>query len=568
MPVVFFPNNPIEALENIIVHEDGSPLEGEISVYRRLFEELRDSQDDYYVWHDLKFSTHSDSRNPYKKGEAQIDFLLICKRGICVIEVKGGQVEFHNSTFYFKHKGSLEPMSQNPLKQVEGYKFTLKEKILQKFSKKLFIDICVFPFTNIDFSAHRNLFSEVICSNAQFDCGVSLGQFINSRFDYIKNRLEEKHRFKFEELNPKDLMEARNILSPKLADVNPFVSTKETLNWLGVKNFEVFEGLSKNRRVLIEGIPGCGKTTYALAYADQRKHLKGLYLCWNRLLKLQIEHKVAIRKLSNLEVNTYFTFLKELGISDLSIDDNISDFRKKVLTFFSTVVDRQYDYIIIDEGQDIIGRGVESLMDKLTSNGKGLENGNLLFLCDSEQAYTLNEENINDDIDLLGIYFSHYQMNHSHRSINNPDIRALASRVLSDVYQLDTKETMDMFPNIIMRFHSFQEAKTQMISDFLKPIRNSNSSLKGKDCILLVESNLLKDRELVDLEIDTCQALSENNLTDTSNILRYSSPLKFKGLEKDNVALIVRKPEFSNLSEIYVGITRAKSNLKIYVVYE
>ena len=36
-------------------------------------------------------------------------------------------------------------------------------------------------------------------------------------FDYIKNRLEEKHRFKFEELNPKDLMEARNILSPKFA---------------------------------------------------------------------------------------------------------------------------------------------------------------------------------------------------------------------------------------------------------------------------------------------------------------------------------------------------------------
>jgi len=152
MPVNFYPNNPIEALEKIILHENGKPLEGEINVYRKLFNELKAKPEEFYIWHDLKLATHSDTRNPYNKREAQLDFLLICKKGICLIEVKGGQVEFKNSEFSFRHEGKLKLMKQNPLKQVEGYKFTLKEKVLQKYSKKLFIDVCVFPFTNIDFS--------------------------------------------------------------------------------------------------------------------------------------------------------------------------------------------------------------------------------------------------------------------------------------------------------------------------------------------------------------------------------------------------------------------------------
>jgi len=568
MSVTFFPNNPIDALETIILHNNGKPLKGEISVYRKLFNELQDSPDNFFIWHDLKFTTHSETRNPYNKSEAQIDFLLICKKGICVIEVKGGHVEFHNSEFSFRHNGELELMKQNPLKQVEGYKFTLKEKILQKYSKKLFIDVCVFPFTNIDFSQRRNLFGDIIYTNVQSQRGISLIQFITNRFSCTQNKIEDKHNFKFKEITESELIEIRNMLSPRLEDLNPFVNNKKTFEWLGLKNFEVFDGLSKNQRVLIEGIPGCGKTTFALAYADQRRHLKGLYLCWNKLLKFQIESRVNERQLKNLEVNTYFKYLIDLGIGNLSFEDSLEDFRNKVLTFFTMRIERQYDYIIIDEGQDIINRGIEDLLNSLTAQGKGLTSGNLLFLCDSEQAYSLTEENINDDIDLLSMYFTHFQMHNAHRSVNNPYIRQLASRVLEDVYELGTQSTKDLFPNKIFQFLSFKKAKTQMVKDFLRPVRNPNNSLRGKDCILLVESSLLTVENREELIMNDCEALTETNVTDTSNILRYTSPLKFKGLEKENVALIVKQPTAINQHEIYVGITRAKSNLKIYVINE
>ncbi len=568
MPVSFFPNNPIEALEKIILHENGKPLEGEINVYRKLYNELKNSQEEFFIWHDLKLATHSETRNPYNKIEAQIDFLLVCNKGICVIEVKGGQVEFHNSEFNFRHQGELQSMKQNPIKQSEGYKFTLKEKILQKYSKKLFIDICVFPFTKIDFSQNSNLFGETIYSYIQEERGVSLTKFIENKFISTKLKLESKHNFEFEELNNNDFNDIRKILSPSLGDKNKFITNKETYQWLGLKNFEIFDGLSKNPRILIEGIPGCGKTTFALGYADQKRHLKGLYLCWNRLLKTQISSRIKDRDLLNLEVNTYFTFLNELGVNNLSFDDSIEEFRNKVLTFFTMKFDNQYDYIIIDEGQDIINRGVEILLDKLTGNGSGLTNGNILFLCDSEQAYSLSDEVISDDIDLLSMYFSHFQMNNSNRSVNNPDIRRFAKNILDDIYLINSQMIIDLYPNMVMKFTSFKKAKNQMVKDFLNPIRDPNNSLRGKDCVLLIESSLLVEANLEELYMNECEELTENNVTDKSNILRYTSPLKFKGLEKENVALIVRQPSAITQQEIYVGVTRAMSNLKMYVVYE
>ena len=568
MPVSFYPNNPVDALEQIITHNNGEALKGEIHVYRKLFNELKESSDNYFIWHDLKLSTHSESRNPYKKTEAQIDFILLCKKGICVIEVKGGKVEYKNNEFSFRHNGKVESMKQNPLKQVEGYKFTLKEKVLEKYSKKLFVDICVFPFTDIDFSMQKTLFGNIIYTNIQSQRDISLIDFIFQRFETTKVKLENKHNFKFEELTDKDIQDIKNILSPFLSDSNPYVNNKVTYEWLGLKNFEAFSGLIKNQRILIEGIPGCGKTTFALAYADQKRHLKGLYLCWNRLLKVYIESKIKNRQLSNLEVNTYYSFLKESGLTNLEINDSLDEFRNKVYTFFSMKIDKQYDYIIIDEGQDIINRGIESLLDKLLANGKGLKSGTILFLCDNEQAYSLTDENINDDIDLLSIYFTHYQMNHTHRSVNNPNIRLLASKIIEDPYQLDIQSSKDAFPNMIYQSNSFKEAKKQMVRDFLSFIRDIKSSLKGKDSILLIESNLLTPENLEELIMNDCEALTENNVSDTSNILRYSTPLKFKGLERENVALIVKQPSAYNQHEIYVGITRAKSNLKIYIVYE
>lgn len=68
MPVKFHPFNPIDALEKIILKEDGSPLQGEIDVYRQIHRDLGSSKEEWDVWHDLKLPEHSDCFNYYKKN--------------------------------------------------------------------------------------------------------------------------------------------------------------------------------------------------------------------------------------------------------------------------------------------------------------------------------------------------------------------------------------------------------------------------------------------------------------------------------------------------------------------
>lgn len=102
MPVKFYPSNPIDALENIILKDDGTPLYGEIEIYRKLWKDLGESPIEWDVWYDLKLPEHSDSFNYYKKTSSQIDFLILCKYGLMILEVKGGPVSTKENVFFME----------------------------------------------------------------------------------------------------------------------------------------------------------------------------------------------------------------------------------------------------------------------------------------------------------------------------------------------------------------------------------------------------------------------------------------------------------------------------------
>jgi len=69
-----------------------------------------------------------------------------------------------------------------------------------------------------------------------------------------------------------------------------------------------------------------------------------------------------------------------------------------------------------------------------------------------------------------------------------------------------------------------------------------------------------------ELMIKDVEEITENNIADTANKLRYTSILKFKGLEKKNVFLVISEPSEINKYEIFVGITRAMLNVEINII--
>src|SRR5690606_20879909 len=192
-----------DALETIIVKEDGSPLRGEIDIYRQLWNDLSKSSIQWDVWHDLKLPEHSDNFNYYKKTSSQIDFLILCKHGLLVLEVKGGPISTKDNTFFYG-KNFDTPIKQNPFKQAEGYKYTLKDNILNNLKCCFFCEATAFPHVDYPFESklidNKLLWTTYLAKNYE----GSIEKFLLNVFDYSKSK-HQQHFRNYTDVTPKEI---------------------------------------------------------------------------------------------------------------------------------------------------------------------------------------------------------------------------------------------------------------------------------------------------------------------------------------------------------------------------
>lgn len=406
-----------------INYNSGNVLQGEKDMYERIVRDCEASSLTWYMWYDKTFNIPYGGQN-----EIQIDFLLICQEGAIIVEVKGGIIELIRGFFYYSYKGVLREMSRTPFKQAHDYKWALLNNgILNK--DQIFVDyVCAFPHSTLDISRDS---SQINLSHKLWN---KLDQDSDNSFaDFCLSVIRKNKRSK-RIISKTELQSIVNSLAPSIEDRYKYslTSLREVLDWLQIDNLSILEGLRKNPRILIEGGPG--KTTMAKAFIKRHSGLKGLYLCWTGLLASKVRLDLDKERLSSCTVKTFNNYIKEITNIELNIksDNSQYDVYKLLSKELSKITKVDYDYIIIDEAQDVIDKGVDIVLNELlSSQHNGLKQGRYLVFYDLEQGYNNVSRNLNENINKIAKYAACFILDENKRVPTNKLIVEYANKVLS-----------------------------------------------------------------------------------------------------------------------------------------
>lgn len=137
-----------------------------------------------YVLHSLGLPKHQ------SKIYGEIDFVVVCDRGVACLEIKGGRVECRDGKWFFKDRYGVErEKPEGPFAQVTGNMFSLRDDLKKKFQNnkhmKNLLTACGVVFPDIEFkSVSQEIISDIVYDNRTED----ITGYMNRAFDYWEER--------------------------------------------------------------------------------------------------------------------------------------------------------------------------------------------------------------------------------------------------------------------------------------------------------------------------------------------------------------------------------------------
>lgn len=512
-----------------------------------------------YVLHSLGLPKHQ------SKIYGEIDFVVVCDRGVACLEIKGGRVECRDGKWFFKDRYSVErEKPEGPFAQVTGNMFSLRDVLKKKFQNnkhmKNLLTACGVVFPDIEFkSVSQEIISEIVYDNRTED----ITGYMNRVFDYWEER---QHR-QPSRLSPGDIRDIVQFLRgdfvfiPTLSD--RLNSVEKRLVRLTSEQAQLMQALSLNKHLLIEGNAGTGKTLLAVDFAKKKaaSEKKVLFLTYNKNLANNVIRQVDT--IENLKViNIHALFGEYVAVDVKKMQENPNVYFSEILPeifyeYLSELSDEElekikYDLIIMDEGQDILKPLYLYSLDTLLRGG--FANGDWAVFYDEKQ--NIYNPDYNDGMEILrGYNCTEFKLFVNCR--NTVQIGTYSSKISGIDLGEFIRENGEEVQNI--SYEDDDDFKKK-ITGILKNLRKEKVDIRD---VVFLAPKKYKNSKVVQAGIEVNEI--GDNFDSSKELPVYATIQGFKGLDSKIVILTdveyIRKENLSSF--LYIAGTRARTLLYI-----
>lgn len=518
----------------------------------RLYEAFRDQLDDgYHVFYSVAWQSLDSAGRP-RDGEA--DFIIAHPdRGILVLEAKGGQIDYDPRAGRWTSTDAAGRAHdiKDPFEQGRNSYHILLDLIKSSLKRSERVNIGnAVAFPDVAVGTRRiglDKPREVILDMTDLP---SASSWVGRVLAYWRGKDTQRDTAPGKEGVQFliDLLARKLELRPALW--GEFAQEKQELIRLTEQQFMLLDMLNRQRRALISGCAGSGKTMVAAEKAVRlaRQGFRVLLTCFNKPLAADLIRR--LRPPPNLHIQHFHSLCSEMATqADIRLDHAAKDYFQRLLPeALMDAADRlrvRYDAVVVDEGQDFRSEWWIALQSLLNDPEGGIF---YIFYDDNQRIYGKGGE--------FPIQQPPYPL-----TVNCRNTQAIHRQVLR-FYEGESLPTVlgpSGRPVEIIEFEN--DRFTRTLQDTLHRL-TYNDHIPTDEIVLLTPLSLPKS-QLVDTVIKGTRLAF--TWPPEPNQFYFATIHAFKGLESAVVVLIEadrwRAEEIDLESILYVACSRARHHL-------